>query len=118
MRTLLLGLLLLPAAPTAQGGPQADFNLSWQILKAWCDDSSVSACATYIQGVVEGTGEAMHELGLPAPFCFAHPEPPAELAFMMRKFLDDHPGDPADEASKVILAAMKEKFPCRGERQL
>ncbi len=111
-------LLLAPALAMAQDVPPNEYKVSPESLKGWCDVPSVSACAMYVTGVMEGTREAMRSLGLPAPFCFNHPVAPGELALIMRKYLNDHSGNLTDTAATEIVAALRSTFPCRGDRQL
>ena len=100
----MLAVLLLGVTPAA-----SDF-FTGNELHAFCDSSNPdeknpSVCFGYIVGVAS----ALDPMSI---FCFSDGVKARQVEDIVKNYLKDNPEKRHDAASSLVIAALKERFPC------
>jgi hypothetical protein len=103
---LATALALMQASP-----PAADAFMTGEHLYVECRDQIPLTCVTYILGVSDALRDAV-ALGAPRLLC---PGPQVEQEALLQAviaYLRDHPDRRPGRASELVIAALRESFPC------
>lgn len=111
MRSLLLAAALALAAGPALAAQPGDYFYDGNKLHEACQIDH-GFCVGYVAGIVDSYGYIASYSSGPLQFCLPHNATAQQVSDVAVKYLDDNPAQRHMTAALLVLAAVKQAFPC------